>query len=83
MKIIIFENEDKTIGIVIPDGKILSSVSIEEIAIKDTPCGLPFWIVDESVLPIDRENRDLWELDGTQGEPDGYGNESNKFERVI
>jgi len=79
MKKIIFENPDKTIGIIHPTSEALTMFSIESIAIKDTPPGLPFWIVDESEIPTDRNNRDAWRLDGTQGEPDGYGNETNTF----
>lgn len=37
------------------------------------PEGQPFWIMDESILPTDREYRNAWELDGSEGEPDGYG----------
>ena len=80
MQKIIFENPDKTIGIIIPTQEALSRFGIQAIAIKDTPFGLPFWIVDESEIPTDRTYREVWELDGSQGTPDGYGNESNQFE---
>lgn len=72
MEKIIFENFDKTIGIIHPskEGYALGMLMLGR---KDTPKGLPFWIVDESEIPIDRTNRDAWQLDGTQGVPDGYG----------
>jgi hypothetical protein len=79
MKKIIFENPDKTIGVIHPTQEALSLFGIDSIAVKDTPPGLPFWIVDENKIPTDRANRNAWELDGTQGEPDGYGNETNTF----
>lgn len=82
MKKIIFENSDKTIGVLHPTKYALSLFGIDAIAVKDTPTGLPFWIVDESEIPTDRTNREAWELDGTQGEPDGYGNETHTFEGI-
>ena len=83
MKKIIFENPDKSIGVIHPAKDALEKFGIEAIAKKDTPSGLPFWIVDESEIPTDRTDRDAWELDGTQSEPDGYGNESNILELSI
>lgn len=72
MKKIIFENIDGSIGIIhpTPEGYALEMKVLGE---KDTPTGLPFWIVEEEVIPSDRSERDTWELDGTQGPPDGYG----------
>lgn len=73
MKKIVFQNKDKTIGIHNPSPRILNILSLIEVGEKSTPKGLPFWIVDEFEIPSDRSNRDAWELDGTQGDPDGYG----------
>lgn len=41
---------------------------------KDSPQGVPFWIVDLSSIPEDRTFREAWELDQSSlGEPDGHG----------
>ena len=76
---IVFKNQDNSIGIITPTSEALTFVTIEQIAEKDVPLGLPYWIVDESVIPTDRTARNQWRLDGTQGEPDGYGGESSEF----
>jgi len=76
---IIYKNADDTIAILIPTPEALVFATIEQIAEKDVPFGLPYWIVDASVIPTDRTARNQWRLDGTQGEPDGYGGESNEF----
>lgn len=46
-------------------------LSIEEIARKDVPAGLPFLIVDNSDLLPDHSFFDAWEVDFSN--PDGYG----------
>lgn len=51
-------------------------LSLEEIAKKDVPAGLPFWIVDADAVPIDRAFREAWELDAAAlGAPAGVGGE--------
>lgn len=79
MQRIIYKNTDETIAILIPAPDALTFATLEQIAEKDVPSGLPYWIVDESVIPTDRTARNQWRLDGTQGAPDGYGGESNEF----
>ena len=79
MQRIIYKNTDDTIAIIIPAPEALSLATIQQIAEKDVPHGLPYWIVATDVIPTDRADRDQWRLDGIQGEPDGYGGESNEF----
>ena len=79
MKKIIFKNEDNSIGIITPSEEALSFATIEQIADKDTPHNLPYWIVDDSTIPTDRTFRSAWEIDESFGEPDGFGKESNEF----
>ena len=79
MQKIIYKNQDSSIAIIIPSEQALSFATIEQIAEKDVPFGLPYWIVDASVIPTDRTARNQWRLDGTQGEPDGYGGEPDEF----
>ena len=72
MKIIIFERQNKKISRFY-SVKNHDDENLMILAKQITPKGLPFWIVDESEIPTDRTNREAWELDGSQGEPDGYG----------
>lgn len=83
MKRIIFKNEDNSIGIITPTMEALSFATIEQVAEKDVPHNLPYWIVDESAIPIDRTFRDAWEIDESIGNPDGFGGESNEFDAEL
>lgn len=81
MQKIIFENTDGTVGVVHP---IVVEHGLDALAKKDVPSGLPYWIVDESILPLTREHRDAWRIDHeAMGEPHGYGHESSTFEGVL
>ena len=80
---IIFENQDKSISILIPTQECIDLFGIEAIAKKDVPEGLPYWIVDIEVIPADRTFRGAWEIDESMGEPDGYGSEYSTFEEVL
>ena len=83
MKRIIYENQDKSIGILIPTQECIDLFGIEAIAKKDVPQGLPFWIVEDSFIPSDRTFRGAWEIDENMGKPNGYGHEGNTFEEVL
>lgn len=83
MKKIIFKNEDNSIGIITPTDEALSFATIEQIAEKDVPYDLPYWIVDTSNIPIDRTFRSAWEIDESLGSPDGFGGESNEFDAEL
>jgi hypothetical protein len=48
-----------------------SGLSIVEIARKDVPAGIPYRIVDETDIPADRSERELWTANFSW--PDGYG----------
>lgn len=80
---IIFKNKDNSIGIITPTQEVLSFVSIEQIAEKDVPHSLPYWVVNESVIPTDRTFRSAWEIDESLGQPDGFGGESNEFDSEL
>jgi hypothetical protein len=79
--VVIYENQDKSISLLIPTEDALSFATIQQIAEKDVPHNLPYWIIDEATLPT--EPIELWQLDGTQGEPDGFGGESNEFDAEL
>ena len=80
---IIFKNKDNSIGIITPTDEALSFATIEQIAEKDVPHNLPYWIVNTSDIPTDRTFRSAWEIDESFGEPDGFGGESNEFDAKL
>ncbi|MDO8985347.1 hypothetical protein [Cypionkella sp.] len=61
MKRIIYQTPEGGVAIVIPAPDC--GLTIEEIAAKDVPTGLPFKIIDAVDLPSDRSQRDLWAVD--------------------
>lgn len=66
---IIYTAPDGTLSIIIP---VLSSgLSVEQIARKDVPAGVPYLIVDAEEIPADRTYRSAWTADFSQ--PDGVG----------
>lgn len=46
-------------------------LTVEQIAAKDTPAGVPFLIIDAADVPADRTYRAAWRADFSQ--PDGHG----------
>lgn len=59
---IIYTNADGGVSIVIPAPE--SGLSVEAIAAKDVPQGVPFQIVDVAAIPSDRTFRNAWERNG-------------------
>ena len=62
---IIYKNENGGVSILHPTDEALSFMTIDEIALKDVPTGLPFAIVEDSEIPTDRTFRDAWTVDET------------------
>ena len=60
---IIYKNENGGVSILHPTDEALSFMTIDEIALKDVPTGLPYKIVDDSEIPTDRTFRDAWTVD--------------------
>ena len=60
---IIYKNENGGVSVIIPSDEALSFMTIDEIAQKDVPTGLPYKIVDDSEIPTDRTFRDAWTVD--------------------
>jgi hypothetical protein len=56
MKRIIYQSESGGVAVIIPTGEL----SIEEVAAKDVPEGVPYEIVDEADIPSDRYFRNAW-----------------------
>lgn len=80
---IIFKNQDNSIGIITPTNEALKFATIQQIAEKDVPHNLPYWIVPTSDIPESRAFRNAWEIDESFGEPDGFGGESNEFDEEL
>ena len=79
MNRIIYKNQDNSIAVLTPADEVLATVGIQAIAEKDVPATLPYWIVDASVIPADRSQRNAWEIDASIGDPHGFGGESSEF----
>lgn len=80
---IIYKNLDNSIGILIPTEEVLKFATLLDVAEKDVPHNLPYWIVNTSDIPTDRTFRNAWEIDESFGEPDGFGGESNEFDEEL
>jgi len=65
---IIYQTEEG-LSVVVPTGEL----DINEVARKDVPAGVNYWIVEDNEVPSDRTFRDAWELDANIGTPDGQG----------
>jgi hypothetical protein len=65
---IIYQTEEG-LAVIVPTGEL----AIEEVARKDVPAGVDYWIVEDSEVPSDRTFRNAWELDASIGTPDGQG----------
>ena len=79
---IIFKNQDNSIGIITPTDEALSFATIFQIAEKDVPKDLPYKIVEDDVIPTDREFRNAWTIDDEEL-ADGVGGELNTFEELV
>ena len=60
---IIYKNTNGGVSIITPTPEALEHMTIDEIALKDVPTGLPFAIVEDSEVPTDRTFRDAWTVD--------------------
>jgi hypothetical protein len=74
---IIYSTEDGGVIVLIPAPECLAERTIEEIAAKDVPAGVPYKIIDAQDLPTDRTFRGAWEAQIDI--PDGVGSESDAF----
>lgn len=58
---IIYKNDQGGVAVIIPVPDC--GLTVEQIAAKDVPTGLPYKIVDASEIPTDRSARALWDID--------------------
>ena len=74
-KVIIYPDTDETGaptgGVCVVHPVAGCGLTIDDIARKDVPQGVPFMIIDASDLPADRTFRAAWEADFS--EPHGHG----------
>lgn len=80
MKRIIYQAEDGGVVILVPTPECIKKHSIDEIAAKDVPFGVPYKIIDADEIPSDRTFRNAWEV--VIDVPDGVGAESNEFQEI-
>lgn len=69
MKIIYPRQGGTGISLIMPAPS--AGISIQEIARKDTPAGVPYLILNDSDVPNEIDFFDAWEADFSN--PDGYG----------
>ena len=61
-KVIVYPQENGIVAIVNPSrSSIEGGLTMEEIAAKSVPAGVPYKIIDISEVPSDRVFRDAWE----------------------
>ena len=60
-KCIIYKNPNGSVSVIIPF--LGCGLTIDQIAAKDVPAGLPYKIVDADEIPTDRTGRALWDVD--------------------
>lgn len=80
-KRVIFKNPEGGVCVLIPAPECLKSHTIEEIAEKDVPEGVPYKIVDVSEIPTDRAFRNAWDIDEAEL-TDGVGGSITSFDEV-
>lgn len=59
------------LAVLIPTDEFLATYTIQDVAAKDVPIGVPYRIIDEVDIPTDSAFRNAWEADFST--PDGYG----------
>ena len=80
---IIYKNLDNSVGILIPTEEVLKFATLLDVAEKDVPHNLPYWMVSVDDIPESRTFRNAWEIDESFGEPDGFGGENNEFDEEL
>lgn len=75
---IIYKTDDG-VAVIIPTPDALQTYTIQQIAEKDVPEGLPYKIVDVSEIPSDRTFRGAWAIDEAEL-TDGVGGSITSFD---
>jgi hypothetical protein len=74
-KVIFYPNKNGSVSMILP--MLNCGLTIEEIAIKDTPADHPYIIVEREVAPEDETFFDAWEADFSS--PHGHGIGANQW----
>lgn len=69
-KRIIYRTEDGGVAVIVPSPNC--ELTIEQVAAKDVPTGVPYKIVDVADVPSDRTFRNAWEV-AVEDLTDGVG----------
>lgn len=70
---------DEGLAVIIPSDEALATKTIQEIADKDVPSGLPYKIVDVADIPSDRTFRNAWDIADSELS-DGVGADRETYE---
>jgi hypothetical protein len=82
--VILVRQENGSVSLGVPTEEVLQKYTIEKVALKDVPAGLPFWIVPQESVPTDHEFFNAWEIDEeVLGPPHGHGSEFSTFEEIL
>lgn len=63
MQVIIFRTDAGETSVVHPSAMAVQEKGIGYVAAKSVPFGKPYKILDLSEIPLDRHERDQWEID--------------------
>ena len=77
-KVIVYRQDNGVVAVIRPMPEALDKFGIQAIAEKDVPHGKRFAIVDESLVPTDRSQRNAWTVND-KDLTSGVGSESNSF----
>jgi hypothetical protein len=78
-KRVIYRTEEGGMVVLTPAPEALEKYTIEQLAEKDVPEGVPYKIVDVSEIPSDRAFRNAWEIDEAEL-TDGFGGSITSFD---
>lgn len=70
---------DEGLAVIIPSDEALATRTIQEIADKDVPSGLPYKIVAVADIPSDRTFRNAWDIADSEL-TDGVGADRETYE---
>lgn len=62
-QVIVYKQDNGVVAIVRPTDEALAQYGIHAIAQKDVPAGKPYKIIDASLVPTDRAQRNAWTVD--------------------
>ena len=79
---IIYPQPNGVVAIIIPTEEFLASYTVEDLAAKDVPAGVPYKIIDAADVPTDRTFRNAWEADFSAPDGHGLGHDARAAQKV-